>query len=88
MIDRSLIRLDGMRSSSSTPGPHPHRIGQKQRTFTTVDVSALAKSTVELFTAEAAARGITMQVEPGEAVEMVADAANSRSSSTTSSPTR
>ncbi len=75
MIDRSLIRLDGMKKLIFDLLDLTRiESGQKQRTFTTVDVSALAKSTVELFTAEAAARGITMQVEPGETVEMVADA--------------
>jgi two-component system sensor histidine kinase/response regulator len=75
MIDRSLIRLDGMKKLIFDLLDLTRiESGQKQRTFTTVDVSALAKSTVELFTAEAAARGITMHVEPGETVEMVADA--------------
>ena len=75
MIDRSLIRLDGMKKLIFDLLDLTRiESGQKQRTFTTVDVSALAKSTVELFTAEATARGITMQVEPGETVEMVADA--------------
>lgn len=74
MIDRSLIRLDGMRKLIFDLLDLTRiESGQKQRNFTTVDVTALAKNTLELFTAEAAPRGIVMEVEPGNPVVMTAD---------------
>jgi two-component system, sensor histidine kinase and response regulator len=75
MIDRSLIRLDGMKKLIFDLLDLTRiESGQKQRIFTDVDVTGLAKSTVELFAAEASARGITLEVEPGEPVAMRADA--------------
>jgi signal transduction histidine kinase len=74
MIDRSLIRLDGMRKLIFDLLDLTRiESGQKQRHFTTVDVRALAQNTVELFAAEADPRGIAMEVEPGAPVEMTAD---------------
>jgi signal transduction histidine kinase len=74
MIDRSLIRLDGMKKLIFDLLDLTRiESGQKQRNFTKVDVTALARSTVELFAAEAGTRGIRMEIEPGEPVEMMAD---------------
>jgi signal transduction histidine kinase len=74
MIDRSLIRLDGMKKLIFDLLDLTRiESGQKQRNFKTIDVTSLAKSTVEMFTAEANARGITIEVTDGQPVEMIAD---------------
>jgi two-component system, sensor histidine kinase and response regulator len=75
MIDRSLIRLDGMKKLIFDLLDLTRiESGQKQRSFAPVNVRALAKSTVELFTAEADARGIAIELEPGAPVSLLADA--------------
>ncbi len=74
MIDRCLVRLDGMRKLIFDLLDLTRiESGQKQRNFTRVDVRKTAESTLELFAAEAAPRSITLELEPGPAVEMVAD---------------
>lgn len=74
MIDRSLIRLDGMRKLIFDLLDLTRiESGQKQRHFTTVDVRALAQAALELLTPETAPRGITMTLLPSQPVEMRAD---------------
>ncbi|MFH0916285.1 MAG: ATP-binding protein [bacterium] len=74
MIDRSLIRLEGMRKLIFDLLDLTRiESGQKQRNFATVDVRGLAKASVDLFSTEAVARGITMGLRPGEPVKMTAD---------------
>jgi two-component system sensor histidine kinase/response regulator len=74
LIDRSLIRLDGMRKLIFDLLDLTRiESGQKQRNFTTVELRALAQSTLDLFAAEASPRSLTLELEPGPPVEMVAD---------------
>ncbi|HEY5530057.1 MAG TPA: ATP-binding protein [Thermoleophilia bacterium] len=74
MIDRSLIRLDGMKKLIFDLLDLTRiESGQKQRGLARVDVRALAKSAVDLLSAEAAERGITIALKPDGPVEMVAD---------------
>ncbi len=74
MIDRSLIRLDGMKKLIFDLLDLTRiESGQKQRSFARVDVRAMAKSAVDLLSAEAAERGITIALKPDGPVEMVAD---------------
>ena len=74
MIDRSLIRLDGMKKLIFDLLDLTRiESGQKQRSFASVNVRALAKSTVESFTAEADARGIAIELEPGKPVSLYCD---------------
>lgn len=74
MIDRSLIRLDGMRKLIFDLLDLTRiESGQKVRSFATVDVTDIAKHTIELFTAEAAERNISITLETTQPVEMVAD---------------
>jgi two-component system sensor histidine kinase/response regulator len=74
MIDRSLVRLDGMRKLIFDLLDLTRiESGQKARSFTVTDVAATARRTIDLFTAEAAERGITIDLRAAPAVEMVAD---------------
>jgi signal transduction histidine kinase len=74
MIDRSLLRLDGMRKLIFDLLDLTRiESGQKARSFDTIDVVALAKRTIELFTAEASERNIGITLRAPEPVEMVAD---------------
>jgi two-component system sensor histidine kinase/response regulator len=74
MIDRSLIRLEGMRKLIFDLLDLTRiESGQKQRSFTTVDLRTAAKAAADLFATEAAARGITIELDPGGPVEMMAD---------------
>jgi two-component system sensor histidine kinase/response regulator len=74
MIDRSLIRLDGMRKLIFDLLDLTRiESGQKARQFAEVDVAAVARRTMELFATEAADRGITIKLASPEPVKMVAD---------------
>lgn len=74
MIDRSLIRLDGMRKLIFDLLDLTRiESGQKQRHIGPVDVRATAKTAMDLFAAEAAERDVSMELRPGGPVEMQAD---------------
>ncbi len=65
MIDRSLIRLDGMKKLIFDLLDLTRiESGQKERNFVPMDVRALAKSATDLFSAEAAERHITIDLKP------------------------
>ena len=75
MIDRSLVRLDGMRKLIFDLLDLTRiESGQKARRFAHIDLVSLAGRTADLFAAEAAQRGISIEVTAGEAIDMVADA--------------
>jgi two-component system sensor histidine kinase/response regulator len=74
MIERSLVRLDGMRKLIFDLLDLTRiESGQKQRRLERTDVRAVAKNAVEMFTAEAAERGISITLQGSDPVEMVAD---------------
>lgn len=74
MIDRCLIRLDGMRKLIFDLLDLTRiESGQKVRSFTTVEVADIAKRTIDLFTAEAAERDISITLQAPRPVQMVAD---------------
>jgi two-component system, sensor histidine kinase and response regulator len=74
MIDRSLIRLDGMRKLIFDLLDLTRiESGQKQRCFSTVDVRACAKAAIELFLPEAAGRNIEITLKADGPVELEAD---------------
>ncbi len=74
MIDRSLIRLDGMRKLIFDLLDLTRiESGQKQRHIGTVDVRAVAQAAIDLLSAEAAERSIAMTLRPTEPVKMQAD---------------
>jgi two-component system sensor histidine kinase/response regulator len=74
MIDRSLLRLDGMRKLIFDLLDLTRiESGQKARQFGQVDLRAIAKRTIDLFAGEAAERGIKVTMAAPEPVEMAAD---------------
>jgi two-component system sensor histidine kinase/response regulator len=74
MINRSLLRLDGMRKLIFDLLDLTRiESGQKARSFAVIDVAAIARKTIDLFTPEAAERGITVCLRAANSVEMVAD---------------
>jgi len=74
MIDRSLIRLDGMRKLIFDLLDLTRiESGQKVRSFAAVDVTDVARRTIDLFTAEAAERNISITLDTTQPVEMTAD---------------
>ncbi len=74
MIDRSLIRLDGMRKLIFDLLDLTRiESGQKQRNFVEVDIRTQAKAAIDLFTAEAAERGIAITLRAPDPVLMIAD---------------
>ena len=90
MIDRSLMRLDGM-SKLIFDLLDLTRIesGQKARQFATVDVRTIAQRTIDLFAAEATDRKISITLRAPQPVEHDGRSQRDwRSSSTTWSPTR
>jgi two-component system sensor histidine kinase/response regulator len=74
MIDRSLLRLDGMRKLIFDLLDLTRiESGQKARSFATVSIDEIAKRTIDLFTAEATERRITITLVAPQPVGMVAD---------------
>jgi two-component system sensor histidine kinase/response regulator len=75
MIDRSLLRLDGMRKLIFDLLDLTRiESGQKAREFGQVDMRAVARRTIDLFAGEASERGITITMHAPQPVEMEADA--------------
>jgi signal transduction histidine kinase len=75
MIDRSLIRLDGMRKLIFDLLDLTRiESGQKARQFAQVDVAAVAKRAMDLFATEAADRSIKIILDAPQPVTMTADA--------------
>lgn len=74
MIERSLVRLDGMRKLIFDLLDLTRiESGQKQRRLELTDVRAVARNTIEMFTAEAAERTISLALRAPDPVEMLAD---------------
>jgi two-component system sensor histidine kinase/response regulator len=74
MIDRSLIRLEGMRKLIFDLLDLTRiESGQKERNFSEVEVEAVANAAIELVTPEAASRGITITLLGPGPVHMLAD---------------
>lgn len=74
MIDRCLIRLDGMRKLIFDLLDLTRiESGQKARHFSEVDVRAIAQRTIDLFRAEAAQRNISISLDSPDPVVMIAD---------------
>ncbi|MBN1631308.1 MAG: response regulator [Thermoleophilia bacterium] len=74
MIDRSLLRLDGMRKLIFDLLDLTRiESGQKARQFTDVDLVTVAQRTIELFSHEAAERSIGIVLRAPRPVRMLAD---------------
>jgi two-component system sensor histidine kinase/response regulator len=75
MINRSLIRLDGMRKLIFDLLDLTRiESGQKARQFAEVDVATVAKRTIDLFATETADRQIKVVLDAPQPVKMTADA--------------
>jgi two-component system sensor histidine kinase/response regulator len=74
MIERSLVRLDGMRKLIFDLLDLTRiESGQKQRELVPVDLCVAAQTAIDMFAAEAAGRDIGLTLRAPEPVEMVAD---------------
>ncbi len=74
MIERSLVRLDGMRKLIFDLLDLTRiESGQKQRELARVDMRAAAQTAIDMFAAEAGGRDIGITLRAPEPVEMVAD---------------
>ncbi len=74
MIDRSLVRLDGMRKLIFDLLDLTRiESGQKQRELVSADVRAITQAAIDMVSQEAAGRGITITLRAAEPVEMLAD---------------
>ncbi len=74
MIERSLLRLEGMKKLIFDLLDLTRiESGQKQRSFTEVDVAMLAAHAVELLNVEAASRSIDIELQTDGPVTMIAD---------------
>jgi two-component system sensor histidine kinase/response regulator len=75
MIERSLLRLDGMKKLIFDLLDLTRiESGQKQRVFTDVDLRALAAASIELLQGEAGERGIVVALDCPEGLTLHADA--------------
>jgi len=75
MVERSLLRLDGMKKLIFDLLDLTRiESGQKQRVFAEVDLGAVAAASIELFQVEAAPRGIEIALDCPEGLTMRADA--------------
>jgi signal transduction histidine kinase len=75
MIERSLLRLDGMKKLIFDLLDLTRiESGQKQRVFTDVDLGAVTAGCVDLFQGEAGGRGITIAVDCPPGLTLRADA--------------
>jgi two-component system sensor histidine kinase/response regulator len=74
MIDRSLVRLDGMRKLIFDLLDLTRiESGQKQRELSQTDVRTVAQAAIDLLATEAADRGITITLRAPDPVPMTAD---------------
>lgn len=74
MVERSIARVDGMKKLIVDLLDLTRiESGQRERTITHVDVRELAKASMELFAVDAEHRGITVELEDGDDVELRAD---------------
>jgi two-component system, sensor histidine kinase and response regulator len=74
MIDRSLVRLDGMRKLIFDLLDLTRiESGQKQRQLENTDLRVVARGAIDMVSAEAAERGISITLRAADPVEMVAD---------------
>jgi signal transduction histidine kinase len=75
MIDRSLVRIDGMRKLiRDLLDLTQIESGRKNRRLETVDLRAIAQAAIDAVQTEAASRNITLRLRAEDAVPMSADA--------------
>jgi two-component system sensor histidine kinase/response regulator len=75
MVERSLLRLDGMKKLIfDLLDVTRIESGQKQRRFTDIDVAAIASAAIDLFELDATDKRVTISVDAPDAVPLHADA--------------
>ena len=74
MVERSIVRVDGMKKLIGDLLDLTRiESGQRERVIKRLDLGELARASMELFAVDAERRGITMQVEADDDVELMAD---------------
>lgn len=74
MVERSLVRLDGMRKLISDLLDLTRiESGQRERSIRRLDLPELARGSIELFAGDAARRGVTVTLGTPDGVELWAD---------------
>ncbi len=75
MVERSIMRVDGMKKLIGDLLDLTRiESGQRERTIKRLDLRELANASMELFAVDAQRRGITMELEAPDGIELQADA--------------
>jgi two-component system, sensor histidine kinase and response regulator len=75
MVERSIVRVDGMKKLISDLLDLTRiESGQRERVIRRLDLPELARTSIELFAADAARRDVTVTLDAPEDVELLADA--------------
>jgi len=75
MIERSIVRVDGMKKLIGDLLDLTRiESGQRERTIKRLDLRELTRASMELFAVDAERRGISMELDAAEGIELFADA--------------
>jgi len=75
MIERSIVRVDGMKKLIGDLLDLTRiESGQRERTVKRLDLRELTRASMELFAVDAESRGINMELDADEGIELFADA--------------
>ncbi len=75
MVERSIVRVDGMKKLIADLLDLTRiESGQRERSVRRLDLRELARGAIELFSGDASRRGITIELDAPDDVELVADA--------------
>ena len=75
MVERSIVRVDGMKKLIGDLLDLTRiESGQRERIIKRLDLGELARASIELFAVDAERRGITMELDADEGIELLADA--------------
>jgi signal transduction histidine kinase len=75
MVERSIVRVDGMKKLIGDLLDLTRiESGQRERVIKRLDLGELARASFDLFAGDAERRGITMELDADEGIELLADA--------------
>ncbi len=75
MVERSIVRVDGMKKLIGDLLDLTRiESGQRERTIKRLDLAELARASFDLFAVDAERRGISMELDADEGIELLADA--------------